>query len=741
MLYYTQIHSPEVTYMHTSKWITCPGFRYSETKLYWFRRTLTLSEKPEKALLHISAEARYKLFINGQRAAFGPCRTSAEEKYYDTLDVASWLKEGENEIFCQVLQLTEPSDISAARMLYAIRRTGNLALAAKLTCTMPDGDAVTLITDDSWEVCPAPDSTFPIRRGDLIASTLEETFLPAEACWQKAAVLCRVDCARETPFLYGITNDLFLTPRPIPMLYQKDVTPAAGMDNEGYIIMDELTFGFPSFVFTGSGTVTIRYAESFGDGGKKADRLDRSLGITGATDVVTVNGETAFEPFWFRTCRILRLETKGDVQLASFRFTEVGYPLEVPADCDFGSEEDNALWKISVATLSRCMQESYEDCPFYEQLQYDMDTSMQMIFNYQLNGDDRLARKAIHDFRLSQRADGLMNSRYPSTEIQYIPTFCFYYIFMIAEHYRRFGDKALVRENLRAVDGVLEWFDGYVDECGLLRNTMYWDFVDWSAPWMATRGEPYIGGESKIVTIHSAMYVFALRQAAELASLCGRTGTAAEYRARADKLAENIEKLAWREDKGLYADDLAGNYYSQHMQVWCVLSGIAAGEKAHRIMENALGLEAACTQAYGYLYFRALEKAGLYDKTGDMMDKLRALPALNCTTIPETPDAPRSDCHAWGAVAIYEFAAVVLGVRTVSAADRKVQIKPDITGRDHAKGSVAAAGGYITVDWKIEDGWFRMQVTAPRGLNQEIVLPNGAVMHTDLDRAVYTCRL
>ena len=44
-------------------------------------------------------------------------------------------------------------------------------------------------------------------------------------------------------------------------------------------------------------------------------------------------------------------------------------------------------------------------------------------------------------------------------------------------------------------------------------------------------------------------------------------------------------------------------------------------------------------------------------------------------------------------------------------------------------------------DWKIEDGWFRMHVTAPRGLNQEVVLPNGAVMHTDLDRAVYTCRL
>ena len=225
--------------MYTSKWITCPGAQYSETKLYWFRRILTLPKAPEKAILHISAEARYKLFINGKRAAFGPCRTSAEEKYYDTLDVAAYLQEGENEIFCPVLQLTETADMTAPRMLYAVRRTGNLALAMKLTCCLEGMDEITLITDDSWEVCPSPVSTFPIRNGGLIASTLEETAVPADAVWQKASVLGRVDCARETPYAWGITNDLYLTPRPIPMLYQKDVTPACGMDAEGYIIMDE----------------------------------------------------------------------------------------------------------------------------------------------------------------------------------------------------------------------------------------------------------------------------------------------------------------------------------------------------------------------------------------------------------------------------------------------------------------------------------------------------------------------
>ena len=130
--------------MYTSKWITSPDARYSETKLYWFRRTLTLPATPEKAVLHISAEARYKLFVDGKRVCFGPCRTSAEEKYYDTIDIAPFLHAGENEITCEVLQLAEPSDMRAARYLYAIARTGNLALAAKLTCSFADHEDLTL---------------------------------------------------------------------------------------------------------------------------------------------------------------------------------------------------------------------------------------------------------------------------------------------------------------------------------------------------------------------------------------------------------------------------------------------------------------------------------------------------------------------------------------------------------------------------------------------------------------------
>lgn len=56
------------------------------------------------ALLHFSADTRYKLFVNGKRVAVGPARGSPWIWYYDTLDISPYLQDGENEIVFVVLR-------------------------------------------------------------------------------------------------------------------------------------------------------------------------------------------------------------------------------------------------------------------------------------------------------------------------------------------------------------------------------------------------------------------------------------------------------------------------------------------------------------------------------------------------------------------------------------------------------------------------------------------------------------
>ena len=58
-------------------------------------------------------------------------------------------------------------------------------------------------------------------------------------------------------------------------------------------------------------------------------------------------------------------------------------------------------------------------------------------------------------FRRSQRPDGLINADAPTVKSNVIPAFSIYYLLMVHDHMMYFGDKALVKRHLPAIDGIL----------------------------------------------------------------------------------------------------------------------------------------------------------------------------------------------------------------------------------------------------------------------------------------------
>ena len=153
----------------------------------------------------------------------------------------------------------------------------------------------------------------------------------------------------------------------------------------------------------------------------KGDRCDYENGyLHGFTDSYRVGGfaetEERYEPFWFRTFRFLQVDvTTGEdpLYITGLDYLETGYPLEASAWVETSDETLKPVWDISLRTLKRCMHETYEDCPYYEQLQYAMDSRSQILYTYMVSADDRLARKCMDDFRRSQRYDGMINCSYP----------------------------------------------------------------------------------------------------------------------------------------------------------------------------------------------------------------------------------------------------------------------------------------------------------------------------------------
>jgi hypothetical protein len=208
---------------------------------------------------------------------------------------------------------------------------------------------------------------------------------------------------------------------------------------------------------------------------RKGDRTDSVNGVLlGHTSTYTVAGYgtvercEGYEPFWMRTFRYVRLTVETvevPLTILDFSFRTTGYPLEVVTQVQTSDSTHDPIWDISVRTLRRCMHDTYMDCPFYEQLQYAMDSRSEILYTYALSADDRLARQTMEAFRRSQRPDGLLNCDAPTVQSNVIPGFSIYYILMVHDHMMYFGDKALVRLHLPTIDRILAFFDAHLTAC------------------------------------------------------------------------------------------------------------------------------------------------------------------------------------------------------------------------------------------------------------------------------------
>ena len=467
----------------------------------------------------------------------------------------------------------------------------------------------------------------------------------------------------------------------------------------------------------------------------KKDRLDTEGGyLHGFTDTYypagngTVNNPEEYSPFWFRTFRFIRLEvttSEEPITLLSFYYTETGYPLEVTTTATADDPDFAAIWDISERTLRRCMHESYEDCPFYEQLQYAMDSRTQILYTYAVSGDDRLARKCMDDFRRSQRCDGLTNSSYPNYESNVIPGFSIYYILMLYDHMMYFGDKTLLREHLPHIDRVLGFFhkhltkEGYVDKIGGLNGKdRFWSFIDWAPEWDATSGIPPATLKGSI-TMESLLYIYGLQAASQIALHLGYRELSGEYDRETNQV-RNAVRAHMAGKQGMLMDGPGVEEYSQHAQVFGILTGtidLETGRKA--LLETIEKKEEypQCSVAMAFYLFRALEMTGLYEYSKEYWGIWRRMLAKHSTTCIEDEVQERSDCHAWGALILYELPSVILGVRPAEPGCKTLSIRPNPGYLKEAEGDVITPVGMVHVSWtKDENGKIQLEYDAPENV-------------------------
>ncbi|KAJ5682957.1 hypothetical protein N7462_006122 [Penicillium macrosclerotiorum] len=762
-----------------AQWIWTPKYREEDNRpgrYFLFRKSFQWTSQTglSELLVHVSADSRYRLFVNGQRVSFGPCKSYAERWHYETVDILPFLVEGLNVISARVLRYS------------SVQAGSSSIISTEIPGLMVYGgiEGCSLSTDESWRCVEEinrtiiPHSEWNYILGPPFLSN-NENFSEAEqlsgwelpeyddSAWESAVLQFR------PVKMLPIVSPWKLAPRPIPALpetpgrfhrvvkcqgsitqsewqrFIKDDSPITIPAGETVTVDVEVETLSSAFINLQCGdgkgsTISLLYAECyekdlgvdtapFPKPRSKSNRSDSGGRLYGMKDIYNVvegHAEHIFEPFWFRAFRYIQVHiTAGDQPLIFKRFTlrETYYPLEISTKIQSSAELEK-IWDISLRTLQNCRHETYEDCPFYEQNQFVSDSRLQMLFSYQLSSDDRLARKTLQEFHASQGPDGLIKAQFPSGfRSTQIPQFSLYFVAMVYDHMQYFADVSVVCSYLSTIDGILNYFDGRINDLGLVgrfeKDT--WPFIDWVPQWFVP-GEifescmPRAYNNTGAATFNSLLYIVALMQAAEICTFIKRKDTAAEYTARADALRNAVNRHCYED--GLYLDGPSVKEFSQHSQVFAVLSESITGPAARELVSRALQDTslAQCSYSMKFYLFRAVEKVGLYTQLfPDLVEPWRRMIADNLTTWAEFEQNARSDCHGWSASPVYEIVAQVFGLSPAQPGFKRLRIAPRMELLEHARGTFFTPVGDVTVAWTKEGD---LEVEPAVEIEAEIVL-------------------
>jgi hypothetical protein len=737
-------------------WINVPNQPLHDYGVYQFRKAFTLTSKPAAFIVHVSADNRYKLFVNGKFASLGPARGDIFHWNFETIDIASYLQSGKNVVAAIVwnygdmrpeAQISYQTGFilqgnSDAEKIINTDKTWKCRRDSSYTAKEPTliysyyvagpGETVNFnLSLKNWKSADFNDDNWPFA--DQITQGLPKGVFGYGLGWmlvprsipQMELTPQRLQKVRKT--------DVFPLPESFPAQKSPFIIPA---NSSAFILLDQgyLTNAYPVIQFSKgkNASISLSYAEGLyiNEPDKKDWRTLRQKGnrnevegkkFIGVTDSLISNGSDGqeFTSLWWHTYRYLQLQvtTKNEpLQIDDLYGIFTGYPFTMNAKFDAGNDTLNKILETGWRTARSCAMETYMDCPYYEQLQYVGDTRIQCLVSLYNSGDDKLVRNAINLIDDSRMAEGATLSRYPTANAQEIPPFSLWWVGMVHDYWIYRDDEAFVKSKLPGIRQVLWFFNKYQQPDGSLKNLPYWNFTDWCETKGWQNGMAPVGKDGFSAALDLQL-LWAYQLAAELEDKLGMKEYAKQDEAAAAQLKQTIQKKYWDSGKKLFADTDEKDVFSQHTNSLAILTGLASDANAATLAKKLVSND-DLTQAtiyFKYYLHLALTKAGLGNDYLNWLDIWKQNLAMGMTTWAEISDInnTRSDCHAWGASPNIELYRIVLGIDSDAPGFKKLKIIPHLGSLTHASGTISHPDGNIMVSYeKTNDNW-KVSITLP----------------------------
>jgi len=471
--------------------------------------------------------------------------------------------------------------------------------------------------------------------------------------------------------------------------------------------------------------LVLSYAEALVDhNGRKGHREELAGKHMPAVQdcFVLDGGARRYEPLWWRAGRYLQLlvtTAEKPCRLDPPKLQSRGYPLSAVGRFACDEPALQRLAHTAERTVRLCMHETFMDCPFWEQKQFVGDTRLQALVGYVLSADARLARKAIRLFD-SGRANPTQMSpgSWPTPVGKLITPFALWWVSLVHDYALWVGDAPFVRARMAGVFTVLDAFLRRRGADGLVRSPPGWTFIDATFP-----GQVPPGGEAGGTCIPlNWLLVLSLRRAARVWGWLGEDELDRWAQRLADGLASRLRAVAWQRSRGMFADDPLRRRDSVHTQTLAVLAGEDAGDA----LRHALDAPEAVPASIWFLHdvSEALARIGAHDRLPAVWSRWREamLQGLSTTSERFGPE-PRSDCHGWGGHPRYHLATKVLGVTPLQMGFELARITPWLGPLNRASGLVAHRLGPIRVALRRRQGQVHARIDLPEGLPARLRTP------------------
>ena len=491
--------------------------------------------------------------------------------------------------------------------------------------------------------------------------------------------------------------------------------------------LEDYCCAFPELETSGGAGADIRWswAERLYDGAMTPVNRDVFVGARVARsmdDTFRCDGRTRarFTTPWWRSGRWIEIAVAtGDAPLTLTRLAvaETRYPLEptMRFACDDPSIAD--VQRICVRGMQNCLHEMFMDCPYFEQQMYPGDTRVEMLILNALSGDDRPLRYAMGIFDCARRDDGFVPMNFPSRNVQDSATYSMCWAMMAGDYVLWHGTNDWLKARLPGLRQTMSALAQYENADGLVEGLPGWSFMDWVPEWDYFGNAP--DGRRGLSALNNLQYVAALQSVAKTEAALGETALADYWRAKARRTGEAIVRRFWSDARGLVADTVRKDRFSEHAQCLALLTDILPRDKAEAAFRGLLEADdlARTTVYFSHYLFETYLKFGRADLFLKRLDLWRGYVADGLKTPPEAPGVrARSDCHAWGSHPLYHLLTGVAGVRPAADGYAKVLVAPQPGGLTFVKATAPTPKGLVDVDLKFANGRAVGCVVLPPGL-------------------------